>query len=164
MSNAASSTVFKKGHKVWIIRDTDVESGTVTSVSDEGWRVKWGSEAWSGIDGVRLGSIFKTEKEACVALAIRLQQKADSLWNRAGVERPVANAVLTPKPLAADLHLNSHAKFWAVLEALQQYIDNGNDAEHLIDDAQIDEFKAKLEAAEAFRDQLDGVLASLANT
>jgi hypothetical protein len=71
---------------------------------------------------------------------------------------------LTPKPLAADLHLNSHAKFWAVLEALQQYIDNGNDAEHLIDDAQIDEFKAKLEAAEAFRDQLDGVLASLANT
>ncbi len=36
MSNAASSTVFKKGHKVWIIRDTDVESGTVTSVSDEG--------------------------------------------------------------------------------------------------------------------------------
>ena len=92
MSNAASSAVFKKGHKAWIIRDTDVESGTVTSVSDEGWRVKWGSEAWSGIDSVRLGSISKTEKEACVALAIGLQQKADSLWRRAGVERPVANA------------------------------------------------------------------------
>jgi hypothetical protein len=82
--------MFKKGHKVWIIRDTDVESGVVTSVNDEGWRVKWGAAAWSGIDTVRLGSIFKTEGEACVALAIRLQQKADSLWKRANVERPVA--------------------------------------------------------------------------
>ncbi len=76
-------------------------------------------------------------------------------------EPPVVKA---PKPLVADLCLNTPVKFHAVLEALQQYIDNGNDAEHLIDDAQIDEFKAKLEAAEAFRDQLDGVLASLANT
>ncbi len=63
------------------------------------------------------------------------------------------------KPLVADLHLNSHAKFWAVLEALQQYIDNGNDADHLADD---EELQAKLRAAEQFRDQLDAVLASLA--
>ena len=75
---------------------------------------------------------------------------------------PEPEAVKPPKPLAAALHLNSRAQFWAVLEALQQYIDNGNDAEHLIDDAQVDEFNAKLEAAEAFRDQLDAVLASLA--
>ena len=73
-------------------------------------------------------------------------------------EPPVVKA---PKPLVADLYLNTPVKFHAVLEALQQYIDNGNDADHLADD---EELQAKLEAAEAFRDQLDGVLASLANT
>lgn len=82
--------MFKRGHKVWIIRDTDVEPGVVTSVSDDAWRVKWGSEAWSGIDTVRAGSIYKTEREACVALAFRLQCKSDALLRRVGVERPVA--------------------------------------------------------------------------
>jgi len=71
-------------------------------------------------------------------------------------EPPVVEA---PKPLVADLCLNTPVKFHAVLEALQQYIDNGNDADHLADD---EELQAKLEAAEAFRDQLDAVLASLA--
>lgn len=61
------------------------------------------------------------------------------------------------KPLRDFLTLDSSVKFHAVLEALQQYIDNGNDVEE-----PSDAFQAKLEAAEAFRDHLDAVLASLA--
>lgn len=62
-----------------------------------------------------------------------------------------------PKPLRDVLSLDSAVKFHAVLEALQQFIDNGRDAEELYD---VDE--AKLEAAEELRDQLDATLASLA--
>jgi hypothetical protein len=93
-----------------------------------------------------------------------VQEKYEAAFLKAFPEAafPEPEVVKPPKPLAADLHLNSPAQFWAVLDALQQYIDNANDAEHLIDDAQIDEFKAKLRAAEQFRDQLDAVLASLA--
>ena len=65
--------------------------------------------------------------------------------------------------LTATLNLTTSVQFHAVLEALQQYIDNSHDAEFLIDDNRLDEFNAKLEAAEAFRDQLDAVLASLAD-
>lgn len=57
------------------------------------------------------------------------------------------------------LEIDSRVKFFAVLEALQQYIDNGEDADHLSDDA---ELREKLDAASALRDQLDAVLASLA--
>ena len=65
-----------------------------------------------------------------------------------------------PKPVLKDvLVLDSRVKFWAVLEALQQYVDNGRDADESLED---EEFVAKLDAAEAFRDQLDAVLASLA--
>lgn len=69
------------------------------------------------------------------------------------VPQPQAPA---PKPLRDVLVLNSSVKFHAVLEALQQYIDNGND----VDDATA-EFDDKLAAAETLRDQLDAVLASL---
>ena len=65
-----------------------------------------------------------------------------------------------PKPVLKDvLVLDSRVKFWTVLEALQQYVDNGRDADESLED---EEFVAKLDAAEAFRDQLDAVLASLA--
>ena len=64
-----------------------------------------------------------------------------------------------PKPLRDVLSLDSAVKFHAVLEALQQYIDNGRDAEDLYDSEGL---QAKLEAAEALRDQLDATLASLA--
>lgn len=63
-----------------------------------------------------------------------------------------------PKVLREFLDLNTSVKFHAVLEALQQYIDNGNDADDVSE-----ELEARLEAAEAFRDQLDAALASLAN-
>lgn len=67
--------------------------------------------------------------------------------------------VVEPKPpvLRATLHLEGSTQFWAVLEALQQFIDNGNDADDISE-----ELEAKLEAAEAFRDQLEVTLASLA--
>lgn len=72
------------------------------------------------------------------------------------------HVVEVPQPkqpvLRSTLNLDSSVKFHAVLEALQQYIDNGNDFDD--EDA---EFDAKLAAAEDFRDQLDAVLASLAN-
>lgn len=66
-------------------------------------------------------------------------------------------------PYQVNLQISNHVQFHAVLDALQQYIDNCNDAEYLIDDERLDEFKAKTEAAEEFRDQLDAVLASLAS-
>jgi hypothetical protein len=72
------------------------------------------------------------------------------------------HAIEVPQPqppvLRATLTLEGSTQFWAVLEALQQFIDNGNDADDVSE-----ELEAKLEAAEAFRDQLDAVLASLAN-
>jgi hypothetical protein len=76
---------------------------------------------------------------------------------------PEPPVVAQPKPLAATLHLTSPVRFWAVLEALQQFIDNGNDAEYLLNGDEADELKAKVRAAEEFRDQLDAVLASLAD-
>lgn len=59
--------------------------------------------------------------------------------------------------------LDTRDKFFAMLDAVQQFIDNCSDAEYLIDDAHIDEFNGKLAAAEEIRDQLDAALASLAN-
>lgn len=59
--------------------------------------------------------------------------------------------------------LDNRDKFWAMLDALQQYIDNCNDADFLIEESVRDEFDRKLAAAEEMRDQLDAALASLAN-
>jgi hypothetical protein len=50
-----------------------------------------------------------------------------------------------------------------MLDALQQYIDNCNDAEFLIDNGELDEFYRKIAAAEEMRDELDAMLASSAN-
>lgn len=50
------------------------------------------------------------------------------------------------------LRLDSKAKFFAVLTALQQFIDNADDEQGE---------SAELQAAESLRDELDGVLASL---
>ena len=72
------------------------------------------------------------------------------------------DTLATPKTqgdLPVNINLDSHVKFHAVLEALQQYIDNGEDADHLSDDPAL---QAKLDAASDLRDQLDAVLASLA--
>lgn len=90
-----------------------------------------------------------------------------SVENYAGdiVVSPHAVTVYRPvvapaqKPLRDVLSLDSAVKFHAVLEALQQYIDNGRDAEELHGS---EELQAKLEAAEDLRDQLDATLASLA--
>ena len=99
--------------------------------------------------------ISKTSADPCQGLldsyeSAFLRAFPDALWP----EPVVAPA---PKPLRDVLSLDSAVKFHAVLEALQQFIDNGRDAEELYD---VDE--AKLEAAEELRDQLDATLASLA--
>jgi hypothetical protein len=67
------------------------------------------------------------------------------------------------KPLADTLRLDSRHQFFGVLEALQQYVDNCEDAEYLIEESKHEEFRAKLDAVAALRDQLDDVLASLAD-
>jgi hypothetical protein len=67
------------------------------------------------------------------------------------------------KSLAGTLSLESRHQFFGVLEALQQYVDNCEDAEYRIEDSKHEEFRAKLDAVAALRDQLDDVLASLAD-
>jgi len=62
-----------------------------------------------------------------------------------------------------NITLDTRDKFWAMLDALQQYIDNCNDAEYLIDNGELDEFYRKVAAAEEMRDQLDATLSALAN-
>jgi hypothetical protein len=56
------------------------------------------------------------------------------------------------------LKLDSKQKFYAVLDALTQYVENCKDADRLTDDV-----RGKVAAAEEIRDELDAVLASLAN-
>jgi|688.fasta_scaffold00210_72 hypothetical protein len=69
---------------------------------------------------------------------------------------------MTPRDYSGVyLGLTTHAKFWAVLEAIQQYIDNGNDAIYDLEPERRDEFNARLAAAEELRDKLEDVLASL---
>ncbi len=81
--------------------------------------------------------------------------------NSAGEVVEKETVIISIKPLADTLNLDSRDKFFGVLEALQQYIDNGEDADHLIEESKYDEFRAKLDAVAALRDQLDAVLASL---
>lgn len=81
--------------------------------------------------------------------------------NSAGEVVEKETVMISIKPLADTLKLDSRDKFFGVLEALQQYIDNGEDADHLIEESKYDEFRAKLDAVAALRDQLDAVLASL---
>lgn len=93
----------------------------------------------------------------------KLLESYEAEFLKAFPEATEPEPVAEPKPpvLRANLSLDSRVKFHAVLEALQQYIDNGEDAVHLnlSDD---DELQDKLAAASDLRDQLDAVLASLA--
>ncbi len=100
--------------------------------------------------------IDKTEADPCG----KFLAKYEAAFLRAFPEATEPEPVVAPAPkvLREFLDLNNGVKFWAVLEALQQYIDNGNDC--LDGDA---EFDAKIAAAETFRDQLDAALASLAD-
>lgn len=97
--------------------------------------------------------IDKAEADPCG----KLLELYEAAFLRAFPEATEPEPVVEPKPpvLRAYLTLDTNVKFHAVLEALQQYIDNGEDA----DDPDL---QPKLDAASALRDQLDAVLASLA--
>lgn len=58
--------------------------------------------------------------------------------------------------MTITITLDTRDKFFAMLDAVQQFVDNCNDA-------RLDESSAKLAAAEEIRDQLDAALALLAN-
>jgi hypothetical protein len=105
--------------------------------------------------------IDKNEADQCGAVLAKYEEAFLQAFPDAVNPEPVV--AKPPKPLAATLHLTSPARFHAVLEALQQYVDNADDAEYLLDDDAAEKLKAKVRAAEEFRDQLDAVLASLAD-
>ena len=84
-----------------------------------------------------------------------------TVTNEAGDVLASETVSIAIKPLADTLRLDSRHQFFGVLEALQQYVDNCEDAEYLIEDSKHEEFRAKLDAVAALRDQLDDVLASL---
>lgn len=84
-----------------------------------------------------------------------------TVTNEAGCVLASETVSIAIKPLADTLRLDSRHQFFGVLEALQQYVDNCEDAEYLIEDSKHEEFRAKLDAVAALRDQLDDVLASL---
>lgn len=86
-----------------------------------------------------------------------------TVTNEAGDVLASETIFIAIKPLADTLRLESRHQFFGVLEALQQYVDNCEDAEYLIEDSKHEEFRAKLDAVAALRDQLDDVLASLAD-
>lgn len=78
-----------RGNRVWIIRGTAVEKGTVTSSYGDScgitYRVRWGRRdaAWSGIAAVSHRDVFREEATACGELADRLTKLADELRTRA---------------------------------------------------------------------------------
>ena len=76
------NTNIKRGNKVFIIRGNDVEPGVVSSINDEGFRVRWGSDVWGGIDTVHSRDLFRSEADACGELACRLQTLVDALRSR----------------------------------------------------------------------------------
>lgn len=98
--------------------------------------------------------IDKAEADPCG----KLLELYEAAFLSAFPEATEPEPVVEPKPpvLRSYLTLDTNVKFHAVLEALQQYIDNGEDAS---DDP---ELREKLDAASELRDQLDAVLASLA--
>lgn len=87
----------KKGNRVWVAVNNWVEKGTVTSVSDDGYRVRWGEGAWGGISTFRSWEIFLSEPEACIHLAAHLQNKADALLRRSRGEPVSAVAAAAKK-------------------------------------------------------------------
>ena len=86
-----------------------------------------------------------------------------TVTNEAGDVLASETLSIAIKPLADTLRLDSRHQFFGVLEALQQYVDNCEDAEYLIEESKHEEFRGKLDAVAALRDQLDAVLASLAD-
>ena len=81
--------------------------------------------------------------------------------------RSVAPRIPQPKPSPLEsvtIQIDSKDKFFAVLEAFQQYVDNCDDAVlNTGDQDEKSELAAKSNAVAEFRDQLDAVLASLAD-
>jgi hypothetical protein len=78
-----------RGNRVWIIRDNDVEKGTVSSSCGDScgimYRIRWGKKdaAWSGITTVSHKDVFREEATACGELADRLTKLAGELRTRA---------------------------------------------------------------------------------
>lgn len=78
-----------RGNRVWIIRGTDIEKGTITSSYGDScgimYRVRWGKKdaAWSGIATVSHKDVFREEATACGELADRLTKLASELRTRA---------------------------------------------------------------------------------
>jgi hypothetical protein len=79
----------------------------------------------------------------------------------------IAPTIPQPKPsplTSVTIQINTKDKFFAVLEAFQQYVDNCDDAVlNTGDQDEQSELAAKSSTVAEFRDQLDAVLASLAD-
>lgn len=102
-----------------------------------------------------------------------IRNKADSVefdieWKPDYVERASIRIERPAEPqptLAIDL--DDRHKFWAVLDALQAYVDNNNDFRQTtglahMTEGEVRDFEAKQSAAVGIVDKLDGVLAALA--
>lgn len=74
-------------------------------------------------------------------------------------EKSVSKAKGEP---VANISLHDKTRFFAVLEALQQYVDNGEDAVESVDGQKLDNLRSKIEAAASIRDRLEAILASTA--
>jgi hypothetical protein len=81
--------------------------------------------------------------------------------------RSITPRIPKPKPsplTSVTISIDSKAKFFAVLEALQQYVDNCDDAVlNTGDQDEQRELAEKSKVVGEIRDQLDAVLASLAD-
>ena len=86
-----------------------------------------------------------------------------TVTNEAGEILASETISISIKPLTDCLRLESRHQFFGVLDALQQYVDNCEDAEYRIEDSKHKEFRARLDAVAALRDQLDDTLSSLAD-
>lgn len=74
-------------------------------------------------------------------------------------EKSVSKAKGEP---VANISLHDKTRFLAVLEALQQYVDNGRDAAESVEGQRLDDLRAKIGAAASIRDRLEAILASTA--
>jgi len=88
-TGSKTMNAINRGNRVWIIRENDVEKGTITSSYGDScgvmYRVRWGKKdaAWSGIATVSCKDVFREEATACGELADRLTKLACELRSRA---------------------------------------------------------------------------------